>query len=265
LAGKKVSQPPILDPCTTDAVRLAVVDIDGCLTPGEAGEWNWEALQAIGDLNRRARRGGAVPAVTLCTGRQEPYVEVLMQAIGAHMPGIYETGCGLYFPGAYRFVEHPSITAEVREALALAKATLQRQVVTPGLGHFQPGKEVSLTLYPMPGVSVGRLCQAVAETLAGRAKLFAVQASVSCVDVTPSGLDKGTGVRWLSEETGIPLAQMGGVGDSTSDLKFLAVVGRSAAPANATDEVKAAVGYVSPHEDGDGVMDILRLWCGERP
>jgi hydroxymethylpyrimidine pyrophosphatase-like HAD family hydrolase len=117
----------------------------------------------------------------------------------------------------------------------------------------------------MPGQSVGRLHQAVTGAFASHGDLLAVQASVSCVDVTPSGLDKGTGVRWLSEETGIPLAQMGGIGDSTSDLRFLVLLGRSAAPANATDEVKAAVGYVSPHEDGDGVVDILRRWCGKVP
>jgi hydroxymethylpyrimidine pyrophosphatase-like HAD family hydrolase len=79
--------------------------------------------------------------------------------------------------------------------------------------------------------------------------------------VTPTGVDKGAGVGWLSEKTGIPLAQMGGIGDSGSDLKFLDRVGWSAAPANAAAEVKEAVGYVSPHEDGDGVVDILHRWC----
>jgi hydroxymethylpyrimidine pyrophosphatase-like HAD family hydrolase len=254
---------PHLDSCAADAVRLAVVDVDGCLTPGEAAEWNWEALQIIGDCNRRARHGEAVPAVTLCTGRQEPYVEVLMQAIGAYLPGIYESGCGLYWPDTYRFVEHPSITAEVREAVAAARMALHRQVVRPGLGHFQPGKEVSLTLYPLPGTSVGCLRQAVDEALAGHGGLLAIQESVSCVDITPAGLDKGAGLRWLSEETGIPLASIGGIGDSTSDLKFLTLVGCSAAPANATDAVKQAVDYVSAYADGRGVVDILDRWRGQ--
>jgi len=202
-----------------------------------------------------------VSAVTLCTGRQEPYVEVLMEAIGAYLPGIYENGCGLYLPGSYRFIEHPLITVAVRDALTAAKATLYHQVVTPGLGYFQPGKEVSLTLYPSPGTSVRFLRQAVAEALSGHEKLFRVQASVSCVDVTPAGIDKGTGVRWLSKETGIPLVDMGGIGDSASDLTFMRLVGHSAAPANAVAEVKAFVEYIAPYEDGDGVVDILRRWC----
>jgi hypothetical protein len=184
-----------------------------------------------------------------------------MQAIGAYLPGIYENGCGLYFPDAYRFVEHPYITAQRREALTVAKEKLLRLVVAPGLGYFQPGKEVSLTLYPLPGTSVDCLHQAVVEGLSSQETLFSIQASVSCVDVTPAGIDKGVGVRWFSQEAGISLAQMGGIGDSVSDLPFLGLTGRSAAPANAVVEVKSAVDYVSPYANGDGVVDILHHWC----
>lgn len=184
-----------------------------------------------------------------------------MQAIGAYLPAIYENGCGLYFPGSYRFVEHPSITAGTRRALLEAKSIVLAEVVAPELGYLQPGKEASLTVYPCPGTSVSQLLQAVTELFAAHAPMFTVQASVSCVDVIPAGIDKGVGVRWLAAETGIPLAQMGGIGDSTSDLAFLQLVGRSAAPANATAEVKAAVDSTSAYEDGDGVVDILQRWC----
>ena len=181
-------------------------------------------------------------------------------SIDAHLPGIYENGGGLYFPREYRFVENPLITAEMREALAGIKATLRREIVEAGLGHFQPGKEVSLTIYPLGQVSVHELYLATVEVLATLNSEYVAQASVSCVDVTPKGVDKGAGVRWLSRETGIPLDQIGGIGDSASDLTFLSIVGHSAAPANAADEVKAAVEYVSPFAASDGVVDILRRW-----
>lgn len=241
-------------------LRLVVIDVDGCLTPGEGQPWNFEALKYIAQLNRRAQEDPTNLAVTLCTGRQEPYVEVLMQAINAHLPGIYENGGGLYFPREYRFVENPLITAEMREALAGIKATLRREIVEAGLGYFQPGKEVSLTLYPLGNTSVHELYLATAKVLETCNARYIAQASVSCVDVTPKGVDKEAGVRWLLRETGIPLDQMGGIGDSASDLEFLSILGRSAAPANAADEVKARVDYVSPYEDGDGVVDILRHW-----
>ncbi len=241
-------------------LRLVVIDVDGCLTPGEGRPWNFEALKYIAQLNRKAQKDATELAVTLCTGRQEPYVEVLMQAIDAHLPGVYENGGGLYYPREYRFVENPLITVAMREALVGIKGILQREIVETGRGHFQPGKEVSLTLYPLGKTSVHELYLATTKALETFDAGYVVQASVSCVDITPKGVDKGTGVRWLSRETGIPLEQMGGIGDSASDLKFLSIIGRSAAPANAADEVKVSVDYVSPYQDGDGVVDILRRW-----
>jgi hydroxymethylpyrimidine pyrophosphatase-like HAD family hydrolase len=244
------------------AVRVAVVDIDGCLIRDVGEEWNWAALQAVRDLNRRARQGEGVPAVTLCTGRPQPYVEVLMQAIAAFLPGIYEHGGGLYFPDRFRFAEHPSITAELRHSLGEARSRIQERLVAPGWGYFQPGKEVSLTLLPHDGVDVGALHARVNDLLAEEGLPLHAQLSTVCVDITPLGIDKGEGVRWLAREIGVPLAQMGGIGDSHSDLPFLRLVGRSAAPRNATAEVQAAVGYVSAHENGEGVVDILQRWSG---
>jgi hypothetical protein len=145
--------------------------------------------------------------------------------------------------------------------LAEAKLSLYREIVRPELGYFQPGKETSITLYPRPGTDLRRLHQLVRQALASYDGVLRAQTSVSCVDVIPHGIDKGHGVRWLSDETGIPLAHMGGIGDSTGDLKFLRLVGRSAAPANAMQEVRAHVDYVSPFQDGDGVVDIVRYWC----
>jgi hypothetical protein len=243
-------------------IALAVVDVDGCLTPGVGSAWNWEALRTVSEFNQRARCDEQIPAVTLCTGRQQPYVEALMQAIGAFLPGIYEHGCGLYFPESFQFAEHPSITAETREAVALAKAAITEQIVARGLGYFQPGKEVSLSVLPSPGRGVDGLRPLVEDALAARALDLKVQASVDCVDVTPPGIDKGAGLRWLSEVVDVPLERMGGIGDSSSDLSFLRLVGQSAAPANAVAEVKASVAYVSPLTNGDGVVDILGRWMG---
>lgn len=244
-------------------VQLALVDVDGCLTPGEGRGWNWRALETIARLNQRSHHDARVLAITLCTGRQEPYVEVLMQAIDATFPAVYENGCGLYFPRSYRFEEHPSINAEVRNALFHAAARLRREVVEAGLGYFQPGNQVSLTLYPLPGTSLVTLHRVVADVLDAAGEHLAVHASVSCVDVTPAGIDKGTGVQWLSQETGIPLGTIGGIGDSISDLAFLRLVGHSGAPLNAAPQVKELVEIVASSADGDGVVEILERWCGD--
>jgi len=201
-----------------------------------------------------------MPALTLCTGRQEPYVEALMQAIGGFMPCIYENGGGMYLPDRYRFLEHPAITAQLRKTLATARARLFDGIVAPGLAYFQPGKEVSITCYPLSGTSLAALEQRIRATLHDLADALAIHTSATCIDVTPSGIDKGTGVRWLAEQTLIPIKDMGGIGDSPSDLAFLSIVGASAAPANALPEVAAAVQYVSPFRNGKGVIDIIQHW-----
>jgi hydroxymethylpyrimidine pyrophosphatase-like HAD family hydrolase len=103
----------------------------------------------------------------------------------------------------------------------------------------------------------------VAEALQVHSTALTVQNSAACVDITPAGIDKGTGLRWLAEAVDIPLERIGGIGDSTSDLSFLRLVGQSAAPANAIAQVKAKVAYVSPYRDGDGIVDILNRWTCE--
>lgn len=242
-------------------IRLVVVDVDGCLTPGEAQPWDFSVLQFAADLNRRSRDDPNQFAVTLCTGRQEPYVEALMQAIDAHLPAIYENGGGLYFPSPYGFAENPAITSEQRARLDEIRRALTRALVEPGVCQFQPGKQVSLTLYPaQEDVTFPQLADLARRALDGKADGFSITASVTSVEILPEGIDKGVGVEWLSHETGIPLAQMAGIGNAPGDLSFLRRVGFSAAPANAVGEVKRAVQYVSPFEDGKGVENILLKW-----
>lgn len=246
-------------------IRLVMLDIDGCLIAGEAKPWNFRVMEFIAQLNQRARKDQSQFAVTLCTGRQEPYVEAIMQAIDGHMPAIYENGGGLYFPAAYRFAENPPITAEMRVTLCEIRRILEREIVATGVGQFQPGKEVSLTLYPARSdVTFPQLAELAERALDGKLNGYTVHASVTSVEILPQGIDKGAGLSWLSRETGIPLAQMAGIGDAPSDLSYLRQVGYSATTANARAEVKAAVQYVSPYPDSLGTLDILQHWLAQR-
>jgi hydroxymethylpyrimidine pyrophosphatase-like HAD family hydrolase len=49
-----------------------------------------------------------------------------------------------------------------------------------------------------------------------------------------------------------------GIGDTKGDFPVLKNVGFSAAPNNATNEVKQIVNYVSDYDNGDGVVDIIK-------
>lgn len=242
-------------------MKLAVIDIDGCLTPGEAQPWDFEVLEFVRTLNRHAKTGDLPFAVTLITGRQEPYVEAMMQAIDGFLPAIYENGGGLYFPQPYRFVEHPLFTPQMRAHRQVIENILRRELVEPGIAQIQPGKQVTMTLYPARvDVTFAQIVDTARHALGAQLDGFSLYASVSSVEILPDGVNKGAGLEWLSHELGIPLSEVGGIGDANPDLLYLNRVGNSAAPANATDQVKAAVHYVSPESNGRGVRDILERW-----
>jgi hydroxymethylpyrimidine pyrophosphatase-like HAD family hydrolase len=237
--------------------RLIVADVDGVLSSGEAAPFDFAVLQRLAEVNDCARHEPQHPAVTLCTGRPAPYVEVLMQAIHGFYPAIYEHGAGLYIPEPYGFKMHPALTPIVQAQLMELHAMLHDALVATNLAYFQPGKSASLSLFARADVTMHEVVL-TAERLARQwDDTFLVESGATCVNVMVRGLDKAEGVRWLSRETGIPLHTMVGVGDATGDIPFMQLVGWAAAPANAQAAVKQMAHYTSPYEDGRGFMDIL--------
>jgi hydroxymethylpyrimidine pyrophosphatase-like HAD family hydrolase len=241
----------------TVPIRLVLFDIDGVLTEGEARPLDLELLAALAAMNRAARANPRHPAVTLCTGRPAPYAEVMLQAIDGHLPAVYENGCGLYVPAHYRFVAHPLVAGGGR-AFAAARERLRTKLVDTGRVFFQPGKEHSLSLFPLDGLSAADLLPLAQAALGTDGEAVSLVYSFSCLNVVPRGVDKALGVRFLCEQAGYRLEEVLGVGDSDVDLEFLAAVGYAAAPANANAAVKAVVDYVSPAPTSHGVRDILR-------
>jgi hypothetical protein len=242
-------------------IRLVLTDIDGCLSGGEMQPFNLPLLEFIADINRRARVGAAPFSVMICSGRPATYVEAVAQLIDATMPAIYENGNGLYFPTTYRFAFNPLITPAMRAELAEIRRVVQRELVERDVAIIQPGKEASMTIFPVPtDLSLTQLAELTRQTLSHVTHDYVVKASVSCVEILSMTIDKGVGVDWLVRELGMPATQMAGIGDAPADLTFLRRMGHSATVANATNEVKAAVGYVSPQKEIEGVVDILKRW-----
>jgi hydroxymethylpyrimidine pyrophosphatase-like HAD family hydrolase len=134
---------------------------------------------------------------------------------------------------------------------------LHEALVAADLAYFQPGKTASLSLFPRAGVPLRQVYDEAGRLAGDFDGDFLVEEAATCVNVIRRGIDKAEGVRWLTHETGIPLSDMAGVGDSPSDMKFMQLLGWSAAPANAHASVKQIAYYTSPYEDGPGLVDIL--------
>ena len=238
-------------------IRLMVVDVDGVISRGEAAPLDFAVLQRLAECNDSARRDATYPSVTLCTGRPAPYVEVLMQAIHSHYPAIYENGAGLFVPEPYGFKWHSAITPAMQARLARFQTVLHEALVAADLAYFQPGKTASLSLFPCQGVPLGTIAAEAGRLAREFGGEFIVEETATCLNVIVRGIDKAEGVRWLARETGIPLHDMAGVGDSGSDVKFMRLLGWMAAPGNAHASVKQLAHYTSPYEDGPGLLDIL--------
>lgn len=238
---------------TAGPIALVLADVDGCLTAGEGRPIDLTVLAEVARINEHSRSDRFVPAVSLCTGRPAPYVEVLVQEIAAYRPSIFENGCGLLTMEPYGFLANPRIDATVMAAFRQGIDSLDASLVQTGRATWQPGKTYSGTLYPTDG-DVHALWTAACGLLG---ESFYVDEGVECINVMPAGVDKGVGVDWLSSVAGLAPAEIGGVGDADSDLVFLDRVGFAAAPANATAAVRAKVDFVSSAPWGRGLLEIV--------
>jgi hydroxymethylpyrimidine pyrophosphatase-like HAD family hydrolase len=238
---------------TRGLTRLVLADVDGCLTAGEGRPIDLDVLAEVARVNERSRSDRTIPAVSLCTGRPAPYLELLVQEIAAYQPSIFENGCGLLVMEPYSFRAHPQLDANVMASFRTGLDALDAALVRTGSATWQPGKTYSATLYPTDG-DVHALWTAARALLDDR---FYIDEGILCINVLPAGIDKGVGVEWLCAEAGLSLDEVAGVGDADADLAFLDKVGFAAAPANATPGVRQAVDYVSAEPTGRGLLDIV--------
>jgi Cof subfamily protein (haloacid dehalogenase superfamily) len=72
------------------------------------------------------------------------------------------------------------------------------------------------------------------------------------IDIVPSGVNKGSGLRALAEYEHIPLQHIAVIGDWMNDLDMFRISGFSVAMGNAPQEVKAAANLVAPGNDHGG-------------
>lgn len=251
-------------------IKLVLVDVDGVITRGEGADTDLAIFDELAKYGARAETDALVPPLALCTGRQAPYVELVAQMAHVRQPCIFEHGCGLYLPDGYArktlpYEFHPALRGRYFEQLAALRQALEEPLLRPGLAFVQPGKEASMSLYPLGSMTLEELGEAAQRVVKDLGLSFTVALNVHGIELRPEGMDKGVGARWLADRLQVPLAAMAGVGDSDPDLTYLRLVAFSAAPANATPGVQAAVDYVASTPFGAGLLDILaRIEQGNR-
>jgi HAD superfamily hydrolase (TIGR01484 family) len=243
-----------------ESIQLILCDWEGCITePDGRIPWPIQNLAKLNDVISKMRSTPGCPPFALCTGRQFPYGEAALQAVGAmwdNVPSIMENGSGLYYPKTKKVLLHPAITQNVTEAMREIYVSVVKVVEAIG-GGIERGKEYCISVNPPVEKTIEWFYEHMKQQLTSYSDVIEITHSRSAVDITPYGVNKGTAVQFLSEVTKIPLQHIVGIGDSSGDLPMLKLVGHPAGPANADSDVRKIAHYISPTRTTEGVIDII--------
>lgn len=244
---------------------LIVSDVEGCVIPADRSRWDLEGLAALAAYNDQARLGN-VPPLTVCTGRPAQFVDAIGQAIGVFVPAICENGAVFYDPKTARL--EPLFPLEELERFRAIYRHLEETWVRNGWVRLARGKEICVSLIPVSNrwADIREVHQELSEKLLRDLKIDPASVhltySAGAVDITPLGVDKGSGVKKLLEHLGVDAGTVIAIGDGGNDLPMFKLCGLSAAPANARPEVMRAADYVAPQSETQGVLDVLSRFTG---
>lgn len=78
-----------------------------------------------------------------------------------------------------------------------------------------------------------------------------------CIEITLKGINKASGLMFLSQHLKIPAQDMIAIGDSENDLSMIKYVGHGIAMGNAMDSVKKVADEIIKTNDEDGVAEAI--------
>lgn len=241
-------------------VRWIIADVDGCLAPEASVAWDLEPFVELARQVRRAADGrGPMPPMTLCTGRPQPYAEVLMKLLDVRAPAICENGAIIYTLHDNRARYGPGVTEEKLLGLREVRRFIETQVLP---AHpetvLQFGKEAQLSVFSEQPALLQRIKSLVEDFAARRGgPELVVNTSHFYLNISLAGVDKGAALEMLLAQLGVTADHVAGIGDTVGDLPLREHVGFFACPSNAQPEIREVADYVSPRPDVRGILDII--------
>ena len=261
---------------------LLLLDIEGVLALPGGAQYPWP----LEDWSRlRAALSDAPWATALCSGRQSPYGEAVVQALDLYYPlpdsikkrlsdsgappflawpSILENGAYFYDPIGKTAYPHPAITSDSVAALHRLKSDVLVPLARRTGAVVEAGKDYSISVNPpLVNLRSGErqstdaflpILEYVASDYLGEVE---IKHSRSAIDITPKGIGKASALRQLLEWTGLPMENIAGVGDTVADAEWLALVGWSAAPANGR-EALPGMSYYAEREVAAGLLQIVQ-------
>ncbi len=255
-------------------IKLILIDIDDCLLPTD-GKFYPDYFNGLPEVARYIERAskGEIPPIGFCTGRDRNYVEATaFSVLRPNSWSVIESGIALFNPTTKEMLLNPALTPEIEEAFNKIRRERLPQILRkfPGLFDY-PGNMINIALERQYGVdlNIEECYGAVRQELSDLESqgLVIIHHSKIAVDISPQGIDKASGVRFLAEKTKVDPAQMLGIGDSRGDFPMLNLVGTVGCPFNASEECQELVrkkgGRISRYQYALGVADIIQYLVQE--
>lgn len=260
---------------------LLLLDIEGVLALPGGAQYPWP-LRDWSQL--RTALSDAPWATALCSGRQSPYGEAVIQALDLYhplpdsvreriasaggppllaWPSILENGAYFYDPLGKTAYPHPAITPARLSSLNRLKTEVLIPLAHRTRAVVEAGKDYSISVNPPlldPRTGARESTDAFRTVVEALAAEFLgdieIKNSRSAIDITPRGVGKASALRQLLAWTGLPAEEVAGVGDTVADAEWLALVGWSAAPANGREALPGMCFYAEA-EVAAGLLQIV--------
>ena len=213
--------------------RALVLDLDGTLTRGGENRISKELKEAL----LRFKKDGWI--LILATGRDRRDLES-REDLGDMFDGwVCEAGISIWIPstGKYRVLVDERWHSFINEVKKLECVISKENTVNISCNDCV--KDVRL----------------IASKFGVKYKIVNNKGSLILL---PENIDKSVGLSELLRVISFK-GFVAAVGDSEIDVEMLKNADFKAAPSNADQAVKEIVDYISSREDGDGVIDILKL------
>lgn len=237
--------------------NIIFCDIDGCLSDGSTIPYDLKALGQIRKKIKKLARENI--GFALCTGRPQPYCEAMAQILDLSTLCVCENGAILYDTACDQY--YPQVDQAALAQVEHIKATLIGENYFSSTLFLEIGNAYSICLKGSGLQQRGY--QGIADEMARLSARFSDAKvnwshSHNAIDITPQGINKGSGVRAVLAHYALSPDDALGIGDAYGDLSFLSIVGKVGCPSNASADVKALADYISPQSHVKAVLDIVQ-------
>lgn len=234
-------------------IQLFILDIDGCISyPFKSPDW--ENMGKIRELNALSRHDHAIPPISICSGRPQPYVEAVSQWLDVDYPVVFESGGGIYRVKSNELWWHPVITDQILKCNEQIKDWIEAHVIPKYPGMIREfSKKTDVGIISSSESDIISAFDMITEFIENNYPQYEVHHTEVSVNVIVKDCNKGEGIKYLSELTGIPVTRMAYIGDSSGDITALNTVSRPFAPSNASVGVRK-IAHVLQAGTSDAVL-----------